>query len=240
MPGACFVTASGTEIGKTFVTCRLVEGLIAAGRPAAAVKPVLSGWDPQDPASDARLLVAAQRDGPWRPAVADVSPWRFTAPLSPHVAARREGREIVPDELLSWCRRCLAAGHDPVLIEGVGGAFVPLAAGLTVADWIAGLELPALLVVDSRLGALSHGIAAFTALRSRGIRVLGVVVSQSPDEPMPFAETVESFAGFIDAPLFALPRIPSSAHPAAARALAAWYGALEAGTARAVTAPSLC
>lgn len=240
MPGGCFITASGTEIGKTFVTCRLVEGLIEGGHSAAAVKPVLSGWHPEDPASDARLLVDAQRAGSWRPAVEEVSPWRFAAPLSPHVAARREGSEIVPEELLAWCRRKLAAGHDPLLIEGVGGAFVPLTAGFTVADWIVALALPALLVVDSRLGALSHGIAAFAALQCRGVRVLGVVVSQSADEPMPFAETVESFAGFIDAPLFALPRIPSSAYPAAARALAAWYGALEAGTAARVTAPSLC
>ncbi len=237
MASGCFITASGTEIGKTFVACRLLEGLRVRGRRAAAIKPVLSGWDPEDEASDAHLLRAAhvpceapaERRSAVRPDIADIAPWRLTAPLSPHAAARRQGEEIAQDALVAFCRRKLAEGWEPLLVEGVGGAFVPIAEQFCVADWIALLALPVLLVVDSRLGALSHGIATYEALCARGITIGGVIISQSPAEPMPFAETVASFAAFLKAPLFALPRIDRAAFPAAARALADWYEAIERG-----------
>ncbi len=237
MASGCFITASGTEIGKTFVTCRLLEGLRARGRRAAAIKPVLSGWDPGDESGDAHLLRAAHaacaapatERGAAQPGIADISPWRLTAPLSPHVAARRQGERIAEDALVGFCRRKLAEGWEPLLIEGVGGAFVPISEQFLVADWIARLALPVLLVVDSRLGALSHGIATYEALCARGITIGGVIISQSPTEPMPFAETVASFAAFLKAPLFALPRIGRAAFPAAARALADWYEAIERG-----------
>ncbi len=239
MSGGCFVTASGTGIGKTFVTCRLLEGLRARGRRAAAIKPVLSGWDPDDEDNDARLLQAAhvscgaagKEAEAVRPAIAEIAPWRLTAPLSPHVAARRQGETIGCDALVTFCRGKLAEGWEPLLVEGVGGAFVPISEQFLVADWIAILGLPVLLVVDSRLGALSHGIATHEALRARGVAIAGVVISQSPAEPMPFAETVAGFAAFLKTPLFALPRVDRSAFPAAARALAAWYEAVECGRA---------
>ncbi|RMF71658.1 MAG: dethiobiotin synthase [Alphaproteobacteria bacterium] len=247
MPGGCFVTASGTEIGKTFVTCRLLEGLRARGRMAAAIKPVLSGWDPADDGSDAHLLQAAHahppvleagRSGPV-PKIAEISPWRLEAPLSPHVAARRQAAALTPDALVAFCRKRLAEGWDPLLIEGIGGAFVPITEQFLVADWIARLALPVLLVVDSRLGALSQGIATYEALCARGITVKGVVVSQSPVEPMSFDETVASFAAFMRPPFFALPRIAPPAFPAAARALAGWYEALDRHEVPQLTRPSL-
>ncbi len=239
MAGGCFITASGTEIGKTFVTCRLLEGLRGRGRRAAAIKPVLSGWDPEDKASDAHLLraahvscaAAAQGQVAPPPEIAEIAPWRLTAPLSPHAAARREGKEITQEAVLAFCRRKLAEGWEPLLIEGVGGAFVPISKQFLVADWIAALALPVLLVVDSRLGALSHGIATYEALRARRIAIDGVIVSQSPAEPMPFAETVAGFAVFLKTPIFALPRIAQAAFPAAAQALADWYEALARGQA---------
>ncbi len=217
MKRALFVTSSGTGVGKTFVTARLAAGLARRGRRVTALKPVLSGFDPADPTNDARVLLAACGRAETMAEIEKIAPWRFAAPLSPDMAAAREGRRIDPAALVDWCRRAMARNdHDLLLIEGVGGVLVPLAEDFRVADWIAALGVPALLVLDSALGALSHGFAAFEALRTRAIPVAGVVVSESPVQPVPLEETVAAFARFIDAPVLPLPRIGDDPARAAA------------------------
>jgi len=202
-----FITASGTEIGKTFVTLQLVAELRAAGRHVRALKPVASGFDAEHPdGSDTALLLRAQGLAVTSANLDAVSPWRFAAPLSPDMAAARERRSIPFDALVAHCRE---AGRDPstTLIEGIGGVMVPLDARHTVLDWIAAIGAPALLVVGSYLGTLSHGLTAAAALRERGVRLLGVVVSESLEQPAPPEETAAVFARFVaPAPVLVLPR----------------------------------
>ena len=140
-----FVTATGTEIGKTLVTAALCHELRVAGRPVRALKPVLSGYDPATLAeSDPGILLASLGEAVTEEAVAAIAPWRFAAPLSPDMAAAREGRRLDLAAILAFCR---AAEGDPLLIEGIGGAMVPLDDDHTVLDWIsAELGAPALVV----------------------------------------------------------------------------------------------
>ena len=90
-----FITASGTEIGKTFVTCALIHQLRSAGHRVAALKPVASGFD--DDAiedTDTGALLAALECPLDSSHIESISPWRFTEPLSPDMAAARENRTI--------------------------------------------------------------------------------------------------------------------------------------------------
>lgn len=176
-----FVTATGTGIGKTFVTAALAFQARAAGRRVAALKPILSGFDPDDGASDAHLLLRAQGLALTADNLDRISPWRFAAPLSPHMAAAREGRRLDFDALVDHGRRAMADPVDVLLIEGVGGAFVPVTDDHLVADWIAALGLPALVVAGSYLGTISHTIATVEALSGRGIVIHGIVVSESEE-----------------------------------------------------------
>src|SRR5215475_11670515 len=107
---AVFFTATGTDIGKTFVTTGLIRHFRGAGRAVDAIKPVVSGFDPaawQD--SDPAALLTALG----RPVTLDeaerISPWRFAAPLSPDMAAQREGRNIAFAKVVDFCRRAFAA-----------------------------------------------------------------------------------------------------------------------------------
>ena len=160
-----FVTATGTEIGKTLVTAALCHELRAAGRPVRALKPVLSGYDPATLAdSDPGVLLASLGEAATEEAVAGIAPWRFSAPLSPDMAAAREGRRLDLAEILAYCR---AAQGDPLLIEGIGGAMVPLNEQHTVLDWIAELGAPALVVTGSYLGTISHTLTTLAAIRGR-------------------------------------------------------------------------
>lgn len=201
-----FITSSGTGIGKTFVTLALLAEIAATGRRVRALKPVASGFDAQRAGeSDTGLLLDAQRLA-FTPANLDaVSPWRFAAPLSPDMAAAREGRGIDFAALTDFCRRPAAA--DVTLVEGVGGVMVPLTATHTVLDWIAALGAPAIVVVGSYLGSLSHSLTAVGALQARAVPIAGVVVSQSPKEPVDTAETAATLARFLgEVPIAVLPR----------------------------------
>ena len=128
-------------------------------------------------------------------AVAALSPFRFAAPLSPAMAAAREGRRLDPDAVVAACRAMLAGG-TPVLIEGIGGAMVPLDAGCTVLDVMAALALPVLLVTGSGLGALSHCLTAQAALGTRGLAPALVVVNETADSSVLLADTVATLTSF--------------------------------------------
>lgn len=210
-----FVTSSGTDIGKTFVTLQLVAELQASQRRVQALKPVASGFDAADPvASDTAALLRAQALDATPNNLDAISPWRFAAPLSPDMAAAREQRSIPFDALVSWCKSA-AERADVTLIEGIGGVMVPLDASHTVLDWIAALEAPALLVVGSYLGTLSHSLTAAAALRQRGIDLAGIVVSESAQQPVAAAETAAVLARFVSrAAVRVLPRAaPASLLP---------------------------
>lgn len=195
-------------MGKTHLTCGLLNHWHRRGRAAEALKPVISGFQADDPNSDTHLILNAMARQSDAAALDAVSPWRFEAPLSPDAAARREGREIDFAALVSFCREAMTKpGGRRLLIEGVGGAFVPLTGKKTVADWMKALDIPAIVVAGSYLGALSHCLATVEALTAREIRIAGIVLSESAEQPMPLAETAETLARFLDnIPVRELPR----------------------------------
>jgi dethiobiotin synthetase len=202
-----FVTSSGTGIGKTFVTLRLIAELEASGRRVRALKPVVSGFDDARPEDgDTGALLRAQRLEPTAANLDFVSEWRFAAPMSPDMAAARERRTVPFDALVARCRAADRSG-GVTLIEGVGGVMVPLDDTHTVLDWIAALEKPTLLVVGSYLGTLSHSLTAAAALRARRVTLAGVVVSESEEQPVPATETASTLARFVaPVPVSVLPR----------------------------------
>src|SRR5512147_418381 len=115
-----FVTASGTDVGKTFVTLQLIHELTAAGYRVRALKPVASGFDAANPdAGDTGALLRAQGLERNAANLDAVSPWRFSAPLSPDMAAAREGRAVPFAALVDFCRA--PRDVDVTLIEGIGG-----------------------------------------------------------------------------------------------------------------------
>lgn len=188
-----FVTATGTDIGKTYVSANLLRHWRREGLAIAALKPVMSGFDPtQLGASDAGQLLLAM-DAPMdKGGLNLISPWRFAAPLSPDMAAAREGKTIPYDKLVDTCRS--VAGMMPaegrLIIEGVGGVFVPIDDKHTVMDWMKDLRIPILLVAGSYLGTISHTLAALAAMKLHGLTPQAIIINESPTSPVPVAETV--------------------------------------------------
>jgi dethiobiotin synthetase len=195
-----FVTASGTELGKTFVTAGLARAFRAAGRDVAVLKPIMSGADPADlPATDAGRLLAAIGRPVTRESVAAIAPWTFPEPISPDMAAALAGTPIDFATLLQFCRKARADAPDILLIEGVGGVMAPITGTRTVLDWAHALGHPALLVAATHLGAISHALTAHLALATRAIPVAGLVLSESADNPVPPAQTADTLARHLPA-----------------------------------------
>jgi dethiobiotin synthetase len=206
---AYFVTATGTDIGKTFVTAGLVRYWRAAGRTIGALKPVASGFDiATAPSSDPGVLLAALGKLANPSEIERIAPWRFAEPLSPDMAARREGRSIDFGELLQFCRTAINEVRGTLLIEGVGGVMVPLDGRHTVLDWMAELGLPVIIVTGSYLGSISHTLTALDALASRRLTARALVVNETPASTVPVADTIKTLTNFVrSVPIVGLNRI---------------------------------
>ena len=174
-----FVTGTGTDVGKTFVTAALIRHLRSAGRTVDAFKPVVSGFDPANVASsDPGVLLAALGRDATSDEIDRIAPWRFAAPLSPDLAARPKAASVDFKALVEFSRDA-AYGRGTIFIEGVGGIMVPLDQTHTVLDWMSALRIPVLLVAGSYLGTISHTLTALHVLAQRNLDIAGVVVSES-------------------------------------------------------------
>lgn len=208
---ALFITSTGTDVGKTFLTAALAWQGRQRGLGVRALKPLLSGFDTSafDTSDSAVLLDAVGREVTLE-AISEISPVRFRAPLSPDMAAAREGAPSFDAAVLAFCRRSLADAREDelVLIEGVGGVMVPFGSDTTVRDWIAALAIPAVLVASGRLGTLSHTLTALEALASVGVTTRAVVMTAAdPALPVPLEETRASLRRYTDVPVFLLPHV---------------------------------
>ena len=187
-----FVTATGTGIGKSFITAALVRQAKAQQRSVMAYKPVISGFDPGTPGdSDTGLMAQSLGLDLTDATIARISPWRFTAPLAPSTAARMEKRLLDMHDLIDHSHKMIAGPEDMVVIEGVGGVMVPLTDQQTVLDWIIAVDAPTLLVAGSYLGTLSHTLTALAALQQRGVEVAAVIVNQSEHSTVGLNVTVD-------------------------------------------------
>ncbi|MFN4148053.1 MAG: dethiobiotin synthase [Rhodocyclaceae bacterium] len=181
MGNSYFITATGTDLGKTWLTAGLLAARRAQGRPARAIKPVISGYDPARHAESDLTKIGAGRTA-----------WCYQAPLSPDRAAAKEGKHIDFDALIRWCRNEIEGNDGLLLIEGVGGVMVPLTPRHTVRDWIAALDIPVLLVCGTYLGALSHTLTALAALREVSVTPAKLIVNESADSSVSVEDTIVS------------------------------------------------
>lgn len=191
---ALIVTGVGTDIGKTYVSAAIIRALRERGVAVDAFKPVISGFEEASAdTSDAGVLLAALGE-PITPATIEaISPFRYAAPMSPPLAAAREGRSIRFADVAGACRERMAdAGRSLLLIEGAGGVMSPLSDGATVLDLIEALAAPVLLVTGAYLGAISHTLTAVEVLRRRGLTIRAVVLNETESLGATLEETHES------------------------------------------------
>jgi dethiobiotin synthetase len=175
-----FVTGTDTSVGKTYLCARLLEFLQKKGIRAGYQKWVATGVTADLP-EDLVLCLAAAGISPAPEHIHRYNPYAFRFPASPHLAAEMENRTVLP-EVIVENYKILAARHEWIIVEGVGGILVPLQRQLLLADLVARMQLRTLIVARSGLGTLNHTLLTLEALRVRQIPVLGVVFSDSGEK----------------------------------------------------------
>lgn len=191
-----FITGTGTGVGKTFVTAKLCREMRESGKKVRAIKPIISGYKEGDTESDTAKILNSLGLPITQENIDIVSPWRFAAPLSPDMAAAREGRETHLKEVVDFCKES-AKYADILLIEGVGGVMVPLNNKNTICDLMAELGAPVILVAGSYLGTISHTLSAVETLKARGLKLHQIIISESEESLVPLEETRDAIAHFL-------------------------------------------
>ncbi len=190
-----FVTGTDTGVGKTFVAAALVRSLIDGGNRTGVLKPVATGVERVGDSwrsEDVELLMHALGKAVPRERIA---PILFDEPLAPVVAARRSQRMLTQCEIeraVADCVEWWSTRAEVLVVEGIGGLLCPLAEVTTVADLAVKLDYPVLIVARRGLGTLNHTLLTVEAARSRGLRILGVILNGA--EPTSNALAEESNA----------------------------------------------
>jgi len=172
-----FVTGTDTGVGKTIVSAALAHFLTERGLKVGVMKPAESGVsDPSRLGDDGELLRWAANS---RDSIAEISPYRLSAPLSPAQAAEKE-KVFVDFAHLVATAQTLGKRHDFLIIEGAGGLMTPLSGGLLIADLAKGIGLPLLVVNTPRLGTINQTLLTIFAAQQMGIPVAGYMINRMP------------------------------------------------------------
>jgi dethiobiotin synthetase len=148
-----FITATNTDVGKTYATCKLIKELSNRGLKVGVFKPIETGVI-DEPLDGKELLKLAQKYNPHLKSFTckDIVPIQYKLPASPFVS---KGDEKIDMNLLHVAFEKIASISDIVLIEGAGGLMVPVDENLYMYDFIKEFNAVTLLVTHANLGCIN-------------------------------------------------------------------------------------
>ena len=167
-----FITATNTDIGKTYTTCKLIESYAKNSLRVDALKPIETGVKTLPPDGE-KLAQTLKRFYPEdAPSVSEIVPFTFKQPAAPYIAAGNE--QIDPDTLLHVVRQHQRE-CDVLLIEGAGGLYVPITQTYFMIDLIKDLDVDAVLLVSHcSLGCINDTLLSLKALQNYNLPTLCV------------------------------------------------------------------
>jgi len=162
-----FITATGTNVGKTHTTLKLIDALASAGHKVGVYKPIETGVTHTAP--DATILLeACQKVNDNFKALKplDITAYTFALPAAPFCADTEQSIEI---SKIIEKYHALSALCDILLVEGAGGLMVPITKDFLMIDLIQKLDIKTLLVTPSCLGCINDTLLSIEALKARDI-----------------------------------------------------------------------
>ncbi|HEY2882496.1 MAG TPA: dethiobiotin synthase [Pirellulales bacterium] len=178
-PVGIFVTGNDTGVGKTHVAAMIARSAVAQGLRVGVYKPVASGCR-----SESGSLIADDALELWRAAgepgeIEQVCPQRFAAPMSPHLAARAEGK-VLDSALLREGLEYWRARSDLLVVEGAGGLMSPLGDDEYVADLAHDFHFPLVVVARNQIGVINQTLQTMiVAMTFRdGLDIAGIVLNR--------------------------------------------------------------
>lgn len=172
-----FVTGTGTDVGKTFVTALIVKKFCDAGFSAGYFKAAASGDEIENIPADAfqvKKISGLNYD------MKNSVPYSFKNSFSPHLAAKIENKKI-DFSVIEKNFREAEKNFDFLTVEGSGGIICPLRFDekiLMLDDIVKKFNLPVIVVVDSKLGEINSAVLTVEHLRTKKISVKGFIFNR--------------------------------------------------------------
>lgn len=200
LSGAYFVTGTDTEIGKTWVSCRLLEQAQQRGLRCLGLKPLAAGCELTADGLRNEDAQALRQASSLKLVYAQVNPVALSCPIAPHIAAADEGVEVTAAGLAERLGATIRQNPaDLVLVEGAGGWAVPLNDADSWGELVALLQLPVILVVGMKLGCINHARLSAAAIIASGAKLEGWVANDL-GAPMPrYAENLATLEALMPA-----------------------------------------
>jgi dethiobiotin synthetase len=199
-----FITGTDTGVGKTLIAGGIARVLRQQGLKVGVFKPIATGCrDEGVLVSDDTEFLALCADAEYSLSV--ITPVTYKTPAAPITCAQIEGRAIDYDEIVK-AYRYLCEHTDVVIVEGIGGAMVPLDAAHTVLDLAVEFDLPTVIVARPNLGTINHSLLTIAAVRNAGLPVAGLVISGYNAFEADIAEetSADVICEFSDTPLLSI------------------------------------
>ena len=176
-----FITGTGTDIGKTFVTGLMIKKLNEKGKKSAYYKAAMSG---NRRAKDGSLIpddaiYVKTISGIVQP-LSEMCPYVYETAVSPHLASRIEGNPVRMS-IIRQGFEVLCQKYDYITMEGSGGIFCPLSFDeekLQLGDVIRELKFNCLLIADAGLGTINAVMLTVEYMRSNNIPVKGIIFNR--------------------------------------------------------------
>jgi dethiobiotin synthetase len=170
-----FITGTDTGVGKTLITGGIAAVLRRQGLKVGVFKPIASGCrNDGGLVSDDTEFLALCADADYSLSV--ITPVTYKTPAAPVTCIQVEGRPIDYEEIAAaynyLCENC-----DVVVVEGIGGAMVPIDGEHTILDLAVEFNLPTVIVARPNLGTINHSLLTIEAVRNAGLPVAGLVIS---------------------------------------------------------------
>ncbi|TNH44347.1 dethiobiotin synthase [Photorhabdus luminescens] len=200
-----FLTGTDTEVGKTVVSCALLQAATKAGYKTAGYKPIASGSEitPAGIRNSDALALLANSSVPLQ--YEEVNPLVFVEATSPHIASD-DLNQPIDFAVMSTGLRQLEKKADWVLVEGAGGWYTPLSQSATFADWVVKEQLPVILTVGVKLGCINHAILTVEAIIGSGLHFAGWIANEVEPAGKRQQEYLATLERMLPAPL--LGKIP--------------------------------
>ena len=196
-----FITGSDTDVGKTYIACEIVRQLRQLDIGIETRKPVESGCEVSATGElltrDAAALQAANDH---LETIERIAPYRYRAALAPHRAARLEQQRVYLESLVDACSRDRIERR--LIVEGAGGFYSPLAENGLNADLASALQLPVIIVVNNRIGAVNQGLMTLYAVQSRQLQVAAIVLNQVSPQIDDDMDNASDLKAYCDLPLY--------------------------------------
>ena len=183
-----FITGTGTDVGKTYVTGLIVKKLREGGASSAYYKAAMSGNErrPDSTLIPGDALQVKTMSGVEQP-LEEMCPYIYETAVSPHLAAKIEGNPIEMECVLKNFDR-VCGTYDYVTVEGSGGIFCPLRFDeqkIQLEDFIKARSLACLMIADAGLGTINAVVLTAEYMKARKIPVKGIIFNHyEPGNPL--------------------------------------------------------